>query len=267
MNIDWDKVIKIILAILAAAGFTFAAVKAVESANERKARIEAQNDLAEQAEVVKEKEGLWSKLSFQKDEVIEDLRGRNSDLASLIEDRDQRIYSLTETIAKIKPVRVVVRQENVRQSEEEGEDGQERARVDFEQTEDPVKVSGFTLTNPAEAELEVSFVRPLRLTTTVVQNEDGSFQTYLDSDWDNLEIENVETIVSLQETSLDREWYERIVFGAGLGIDPKFDGGMLNLYGLYDITDSISIGPSFGVSTGREENFFTVGANVQFRPF
>ena len=79
-----------VLAIIAAIYFF------IQKNKEEQAKIDAFNDLAAQSEVVQEREQTWSKLSFQKDELINELRNRNESLANTIENRDESILALSQ---------------------------------------------------------------------------------------------------------------------------------------------------------------------------
>ena len=262
-KLDWAKVLMGVLM----GGLAFFGIGMFMRANAEEAkRIEAQNQIARMSEVIQEKEQTWSRLSEQREDVINILEERNSELASLIRDREASILSLSETVANFRPVRVVVRPEQVTQTVDETDP--ERTRVDFEDENDPVRVAGFTLTNPAEAELEVSFTRPLRLTTTVTQEEDGSWRTYVEGDWPNIEIEQMETFVNPRPLR-DREWVENIIFGGNLrvGVAPKIDALGGDLYLLYSFRDAFAVGPSLGVDFVQDQARIMLGVQMQFHPW
>lgn len=253
-------VLGVIVAILAAVtGFSIAS-----SNQEARRRIEAQNRIAEQSEVIREKDRLWSRLATQYDNLEERVRERDLQFAQMLEDRDERILALSETVANIRPVRVVVRQP----VQTDTPDG--RSRVSFDETVPPVRVSGYTLTNPPEAEMEVSFPEPLRLRTTVVQRDDGSWRSYFDANWDNVEIEDIETSVSPLPDVLPRA-RERIVLGANASIAPTraFDTFSGNVYLLVETKTrrSFAMGPNVGMTTIAGESRFNVGLTFQWRPW
>ena len=262
-GLDWAKVIMSVLL----AGLSFFGIGMFMRANaEEKKRVEAQNQIARMSEVIHEREQVWSRLSVQQDDLLKVLKERNQELADMIEERDESILTLSQTIANFDPVRVVVRRERVIQTVDET--NPERVRVQFDDEQDPVRVSGFTLTNPAEAEVEVSFTRPLQLTTTVTQQDDGSWRTYVEGDWPNLEIEQMETFVNPRPIR-DREWPENIVVGGSLalGVAPEVDAVAGDVYLLYEFKDSFSVGPELGVNFVQDQARLMVGLQMQFHPW
>lgn len=258
---NWDNIIKGILAIITAVTLGFGIYSGIRLAKEEEKRIAAQNALAEQAEIVQEKEQLWSKLAQQREDVLDELRQRNGELADLIQSRDERILALTDTIANIRPTTIVIREDNINQGEEDG-----RTRVSFDQTDDPIRVAGYTLTNPPEAELELSFVRPLRLRTVVTQQESGQWVTYFESDWDKLEIQAMETIVNpLAPRVRHRHWWENIGIGTNISTS-GFSGLTADLFITYSF-DQFAVGPSLGFSISDDDSFGKVGLILQWNPF
>lgn len=260
-KINWDNILKGFLIIFTILSIGFGIFYNVKAIKEREKRIAAQNELARQAKVFAEKEGLWSKLSQQREDIENELRAKNEELANLLRSRDERILALTDTIAKIRSTKIIIKERNIDQTEEN-----ERIRVSFDQVQDPIRISGFTLTNPPEATLEFSFVRPLRLRSVITQKESGQWVTYFESDWENLEIEEIETIVNpLNSIERSRQWYEGISIGANLATS-GFTGLSANIFATYDV-GKISFGPSLGISVSDEDSFANVGFIFQYKPF
>jgi uncharacterized protein YpmB len=254
-------ILSIIIVILGIFGVTYY----LKSDKESKARIEAQNEIARLSEVVTENETTFSRLSQQSDDIITALTAKNEELATIITSRDERILSLTETIANFEPTKIVVRQERI--TETVVVDGSnERVRLEFSEEEDPIRVSGVVLTNPSEIELAVGYMRPLRLQTVITQLADGSWRTYITGDWPNLRIENIDTTVN-PRLSEPRSFLESLSLGTMVSTSVKLNSFLFGANILYDITDSVSVGPMFGVATVQDNSSVIFGLSAQWRMF
>lgn len=253
--------VSIIIGLIVAALGAFGIGQFIRGNQEEARRIEAQNQIARMSEVVEEKDGVWSRLSEQQEDVIERLREQNSGLAELIEQRNEQIISLSDTVVRMRDVRVVVRPQNVTQTPVDN-----RIRVDFHEEVDPVRVEGYTLTNPAEADLTVGFTRPLGLRTTITQAEDGSWKTYVEGDWPNLEIEQIQAVVNPLPIR-ERSFVENIVVGGDIATSFQFDSIFADVYMLYEFDDSFAVGPSVGAAVIEDQARATVGLRVQWAPW
>lgn len=261
----WLDTIKTVLAALALVLIVGFIYLLITNAKEREEKIKAQNKVAELSSVVQEKENLFSRLSQQalsQEEMVEFLKHKNEELLDLIQERDESILSLTESVIKIRATRIIIRQEdgdNIDQNQEG-----ERTRVSFNETLDPVRVSGFTLTNPAEAQIDVSYTRPMRLTTAVVQDESGAWRTYIESDWPGVEVEAVETRVDPYPLRVVRR--NTISVGVFTGINPIAPSGQGSIYALYRLGDW-HIGPGVGVFLSDEDSGVNFGVAALYEVF
>lgn len=260
-NRNWTSIgLGILVLILSSLGvFLFS-----KYSEEQKARLEAQNRIAEQSEVIRESQQTWSRLATQYEDLDRRLSEINEDLSKKITKRGEEITSLSTALTKIRPIVIRFPEENIVQEPQENG----RIRVSFDRTEDPVRIHGFTLTDPAEAEVSVEFVRPLRLTSVITQRPDGSWNSYFDTDWENLEIEQVSTTVNpLPQTveSLGRGFI--LGLQAQMGVVRPIDsfGGNISL--LYETSTNrkFTIGPTFGISSMDGQSRFQVGLATQFR--
>lgn len=232
----------IVLAVLLAVslgfgGYFFFRAKHIQE-RETAARVDAQNRIAELSRTLKEGERTWSRLAQEKDASnIENeyLTQLINDALDAIRERDEQITVLNHTIANFRPVRVVVEPGNVTQIPDETDP--ERVRVEFDQTwEDFMRISGFTLTNPAEAEIQVDYTRPVHLAIVVTQREDLSWNSYVSHDVPNLEIETIDTTVSpLSRPQEETKWYEGIYAGFGFGLGRELSGGSVAGFGLLEL--------------------------------
>lgn len=258
-------IVKIILAVLAMAMAAFGVVSYVKSTEEHKKKIEAQNEIARLSVVIEEKDGSWSRLSQQSEEIISSLESKNRDLADIVRERSETILSLNETIANFSPTKIVVRRTNVTEVTT-GAGEEERVTVSFAENVDPVRVEGFTITNPPEAEVTVSFTRPLRLHTAITQQEDGSWRTYVSGDWPNLQIENIETVVNPRLTR-PRGFFDRLSLVTAVAASTKFDSFFVGANILYDVNESFSFGPMIGASVVEDRSSAVLGLSVQWHMF
>lgn len=252
----------ILIGLIMTALGAFGVGQFIRGNQEEARRIESQNEIARMSDVIEERNGVWSRLSQQQDDIINRLRDQNSGLADLIEQRNEQILTLSETVARIRDVHVVVRPRNITQTPV----GDDRIRVDFHEEVDPIRVEGFTLTNPGEADLTVGFTRPLRLTTTVTQAEDGSWKTYVEGDWPNLEIEQIDSVVNPQPIR-ERTFVENLIVGGDLATSFQFDSIFADVYMMYEFNESLAVGPSIGAAVIGDQARATIGLKFQWAPW
>lgn len=251
----------LLLLSLGMAGFFFFQKEQIKQ-NAEAARVSAQNRLAEMSAVVEETEGLWSRLAQERQADMDELRETNSELAQLIEERNEEITSLTHAVANLRPIRIIEREPN----QSEPEPG--RLRVDFDETHEEFwRVQGFTLTNPAEAEINLSWVRSGNFTIVTTQQEDLSWRTYVQSDIPGLEIGEVESLVNpISRPQEQIPWHHGIYIGALGSVSVTGNSGAGYLEAGYDFGDfEISIlGGGIAYPEGVD---FSLGLGVRMNPF
>lgn len=202
----------------------------------------AYNQIAALSETVQENERTWSRLAQQTEDQAEQLEVRNVELAEIIEARDEQIQSLTTAVARIRDIHVVI--DGPAATETRVED---RVRVDFDQTyHESVRVTGYTLSNPAYAELAIFFNRPINFTVVTTQTEDGQWRTYLTSDFEDLQIGTIDSsvnpqIVSIQQQAHQRSWEDGFEVGIFGGVGVSGQAGSVGATLGYDF-GSISVG-------------------------
>lgn len=253
-----------LLAIISSLIFGFA--KNAELEKERQARIQAQNEIARLSVTEQETQGVWSRLAQEQQNIKEQLAQNNQVLANLITERDEQIISLTKAVGRIRNVRVVVDRPNVTETQQTSPDGTSRLRVDFDQMHsDFIRIAGHTLTNPAEAEISLEFPKPLELTVVSTQNPDLSWRTYVESNWQELEIQNIESSIHPLEQN-KKQWFENIFFGFSGMTNTDFNGGFAAVDLGYDF-GIFSFGPSFGGAFTSDSGVFLFGLRAQINPF
>lgn len=241
---------------------------------EVEARIEAQNRIAELSEVIRENETTWSRLAQQAQDtesMLHDLHDSIPALSELIEQRNEEISSLTRAVATVRPIHVTVdANSGAEESRETSNDpsAPERLRVDFNTIlNDVIRITGHTLTNPAFAEVEVDFTRPINLTVVTTQAEDLSWRTYIESDWPNLEIGNIESQVNPFSRPADqRRWEQDLSISLLGGAAVTGNAGYFGVELEYDF-GPIEVGVGVGGISYFGSTDFTVGGRIGVSPF
>ena len=279
MNLDlknifekhWQKIAVLLFAIAAILVITFQFWRQEQSSRQaEQARVSAQNALAEMSRVMEENTETWSRLAQERSDLMELLEARNTELAEIIRNRNEEIQNLTTAIANIENIRVVVRPETGGRVEETIETvaGESRLRVDFEQMyEDFILVSGHTFTNPAEAEIELAFVRPVNFTIVTTQLQDLSWRSYVSTDFPGMTVGEIETSVNPLSRPAERRGWERDfevgIYGSGAvtGNAGTFGGEVAYDFG------PIDIGVFAGGIVYPGSTDFAIGGRVLFAPF
>lgn len=267
---NWQKMLAVLLVVLL--GYFWWKVESLKDQADD-ARVDAQNQIAELSRVVRESNGAYSRLAQQAESsssILATLQERNQQLASIIEQRDEQILQLTTAIGHIRPVNVVVRPNEISQTVIPSEENPEiiRRRVDFDTThEDYLRISGFTLTDPAEANVSVQYTRPINFTVATTQSEDGSWRTYIESDLPDLQIGQIESRVNpIQIRSTVRRIEQEIELGIGSIVSTNGNSGALYAIAGYDF-GAIQVSVNAGGILSTSGLDFGVGGEVLIAPF
>lgn len=263
-----DKVGIVLLVVLC--GYLWWKTYSLES-EAQEARVAAQNQLAELSQVIQENNGTWSRLAQENGEALSLLQTSSAQLAQMIQDRNEEITSLTTAVATIRPITVrVIQGAGASQTEQEPvEPGQPtRDRVDFDTThEDFVRIHGYTLTHPAEANLSVEYTRSINFTVVTTQAEDLSWRSYVESDMPGLQIGEIESRVNpISRPQEQRRWEQDIeigVFGAGAVTG---NAGTFGAEVGYDF-GAVTIGINAGGVTYPGSTDLLVGGRITIAPF
>lgn len=132
-----------------------------------------------------------------------------------------------------------------------------RTRVDFEKELGPFKISGHTITNPAEAYAKVEQLKPLILKLVVTRTKSGLWKTYVVSQDGDLQIQ-IDTS-AIDTSSFRRKWYEKI----GLAGNISLGSGIYSSIGVTYDFNGLSVGPSYGFSDRGK----LIGLTAIWRPF
>lgn len=140
-----------------------------------------------------------------------------------------------------------------------------RQKVSFTKDFGPYRVSGHTLTDPAEALLRLEQIEPLRLTIFVTQDPTGAWKSYATSSDENHRIE-IE-VAGVNPRVIEPKWFEHIQFSATIAGGQMGAGfGALAGLGVSYKVKQFDIGPAVFVGIGDRVDKF-VGATVTWRPF
>lgn len=260
------KLLSIVLATLLLVGGAFFVF---EKYSNSKKRRELNNLIAGLTDVVQETETAYSRRAVETD----NLRLENEELRTKINDRDEEAVVLTETVirwknkyikAKNTKETVVDKEDRIVVIEPQCEDcfAAVRFKVDFDETQDPLRVHGFTLTNPSEAEINIEWIRDLKLSLILTKDDDDLFRVYLDTN--DSDVETSDLKLSVDPSILDRSWYEKIGVDGAIGIGE----GFASLIGLrYDVFDNWAIGPAVILYYDGNSLKKMYGISTTFYPF
>lgn len=244
-----------------------------------------QNDLATRDKTIEVKEGLFSRLSVTTSELKSLLDTKDKQLDSLnkeIVDKHEELLTTNSLVLKWKkayegaaaaiqteviekevtreirvPVEVV---KEVKIPADGSRSVSSRTRVDFKKDFGHIGVLGYTLTNPAEAWVQVNQNRPLKLSLSISEDSAHRWKAYATSSEDNIPVDI--SLSAVNPFLFDKKWYERIEVSANLGVGPSALVGV----GAGLQIGKFSVGPMFWATlSDKVEKFY--GLSVTWRPF
>lgn len=213
-----ELVAKISIFILVALG-VFALFNKIDAMGRESAHYQRlyNNQLAA-ADSLKAVAGGYERMAFQQEGLVDTLSNKNVLLANTIKDREEEIFALTEANIELNNIILKGTEETgaVVDSVVVDSLGNERVRVDFCLEYDLMDVVGYTLTNPAEANVLIDWTKPIGLTSVISRNEEGRWFGYLSSP-DSL-FTPIDLNVRVDNdlfNQYDKPWYRRFVGGVG----------------------------------------------------
>lgn len=120
-----------------------------------------------------------------------------------------------------------------------------RTRVAFEKDFGYVGVEGYTLTNPAFAWVKVKQNRPLFLTMAITQSRDKSWNTYVTSSEDNVDVDI--TLSAVNPFFLKEKWYEKLTLDSGIDFSSTYVSpyaGLSYPVGPFDVSGGARLNPN-----------------------
>ena len=222
-----------------------------------KVRKELNNKIAAIEGTIKETETAYSVRGLQ----LDDLKSDNDELQQKIKDRDEKIFSLSEVNLKLK--NQVFKLINSSQ-DTVVENGKQRVRVQFNTTlkdSDYLKVYGYTLTDPAYAEVSLEWLRDLKLNFVLTKNKDDTYRLYVDSGTSDIVPSKV--TLKVDPSLFDTKWYERMAVGTDILIGPHI---LSSLKLTYDI-DKFYIGPVVMIGYDKSSIYKFYGMSAGYYPF
>ena len=212
------------------------------------------NQIAQNQKTIQETKDSYSKLAID----ASGLKSENSDLQSKIKSRDEKVASLTQINFQLKNQSLKIsdaKQTNVQQGTTQ------RTRVDFQKSTNVVDVSGFTLTNPPEAQVDLNF-KDLNLQLALAKDDNGNFRVYLDDK--NSDFTNVNLGLKVDPSVFSKKWYELVGIGGGAMIGNNV---FISNIGIQVKIYHLLVGPMVGMVTGVPGNNKLYGLQFSWFPF
>jgi hypothetical protein len=188
---------------------------------------------------------------------LESVSDSMRDLTARLESVNRRALAISEVLLTQKKVegRAPARQVVERKKDPETGAEVERKRVDFSMDLSYYRISGHTVSDPAESYLVLEQVRPMPIIVSVSRSKDGKWYTDVKTD------EGVRADVKLSvvdKKTVTGGWRESISVGVSGGVYPDPSVSVHALYG-----KNLALGPFCGLSEGAA----SCGVMALWRPF
>ena len=259
---------KFLSAALAAMLIFVSVFFAYEKWDHGKTRKRLNNEVAHLQGMQKEAETVFSRLAIES----EDLRSNNKKLNDIISDRSEEILALSEINIQLKDQLLQIDSatesihsvETITVTEECQEEIKDiRHRVDFSEKTDLLRVSGFTLTNPAYAEVKLEWIRAMKLEIILTKDSEDHYRVYIDSK--KSDIIPTELKLQVDPSILDLDWYAKI--GIGGDISASKTGIQASMRLFVNITPGLYIGPNFVVQHNGQVVRKFYGVSIGWNPW
>jgi len=230
---------------------------------------ELQNQVAARDVTIEVQHDVFTKLTQQFSDMkaaIDTSTEEGKNLANEIKKQKAEIVSVTNALIKLK---TQIAEGQGSQIEVPGVKPGDptRKKVAFEKDFGYAAVSGFTITDPPEYHLELGQgSKPLKLTTAVTQQPDGSWRTYITSSDANVAFDI--GVSAVNPLVFEPHWYEKVKVHLDLGVGSALVGGVGASYqvGQFDF------GPTIWYTAVKDANQNYVGGaafglNFSWAPF
>ena len=227
------------------------------------------NSISKLEGTIQETETLFSRNNLE----VLGIVSENKELTERIKDRNEKILAQSEISMKwrdkfynLKAKQSIVPfsdPDSVTKEASESCTTQGRVKVEFEHEDPPIKIYGYTLTDPPEAALQIEWMEDLELELNLTKTEDGKYKIYVDTKNSPLKIKDIE--LKLDPSVLGYSWYEKIGVGSSLSLGEY--GGQIRVGTFYDISDSMFLGPNFVVQYDGTKAKVFYGISIGYYPF
>lgn len=260
------KLLGAALAVVAAGLLAFVIYAAIQKAHYEGQLLDLQNAVASRDQTIEVQQGVYDKLALEKKDLEDMLTSQSAEVLALKDElKKKKQELLTATQVAINWKKAYEAEVNAHQGEVVNPDGTKRAKVEFDKDFGYIGITGWTLTNPAQAWVSIKQNRPLKLTVAVTQDSSKVWHTYVTSSEENVQAE-IE-LSSVNPFMLQPKWYEKLSVDAIVAAG----SGNMGATGLVGAGVSIginqfSVGPMVLVHIGASLDPL-IGVSFAWRPF
>lgn len=228
------------------------------------------NQVATSSSTVEVDKGVFEKLSLESEDLKSTLDSKNQQVQELltqVQKNKEDLLAANQLVVKWKQAYegAANAKETVVPADPQKPGTLERKRVDFNKDFGMIGVSGYTLTDPAEAEVKVEQLKPLGVTLALSQDAAKAWHSYVTSDDPNTTVQI--NVSAVNPYVLEPKWYEKIEFNATLAGGEAGTGfGLLAGLGISYKIKQFTVGPAVFVGVSDRLDKY-VGVNVGWRPF
>ena len=181
MKLDLAQTVCLILMVIMTAGAAYVTLE--KRAYDEKI-LTLTNAAAEASKTVEVTQGLYTKATIESKNLQDLLNSKDSqitDLKAQLSKTNESLLSATNLMIKWKNdyLAVVAGTQTTLPSNPATPNAPERLKVAFSKDFGPILASGFCLTNPPEASVDLHQQRPLKLTLAISQDSTGIWHSYV----------------------------------------------------------------------------------------
>lgn len=228
------------------------------------------NEVALRDQTIEVQKGVYTKLSLETEDIKKLLNSKDEQVKGLLEQikkNKEDLLSANQLVVKWKKAyegAVAANQTEV-PADPNTPGSVARKKVTFQKDWGMIGVSGYTLTDPAEAFVKVEQLKALQLTLAITQDATGAWHSYATSNDENTAVDI--KLASVNPHLLDPKWYENLQLNLALAGGTTNGGfGVLVGAGVSYKIKQFDVGPAvfLGISSTVSPYF---GATFAWRPF
>jgi hypothetical protein len=260
-----DKVLKYTAAVLFFLIVSLLIFGGIKKWSYDKQITELQNSLASKDKTIEIHKGVYEKLSIETDDLKNKLDQRDVQIKMLLKDlKNSGEELLTANTMSFKWKKAYEGLANATQTPlpNSQQGGLQRDKVEFAKEWSYIRASGYTITNPPEAYVKVEQMRPLKVSVTVGQKEDGSWNSRVTSSEENVDVDI--SLAAVNPKMFDKKWYERLGASIDLGVSSN---GFLGGVGVSLLLANVDIGPKVWLTIGDNGVHPFYGAAATWHPW